>query len=479
MRLVDRARTKYKGLPPPIRAIVGRIASIMPERVRYGERYWQVRLELRKSSRDAAFANARQAELLGAQIKRAAMASPHYGKKFAASGFTVSELARNPANSESLTRLPLLTKDEVRAAPEALLTRPAAELDLVTTSGSSGVPLKFFLNRDRSVVEWAFLLDAWAQVGFRPSDKRAALRGFEIPHVDTQPWEYEVGLRELRLSPFHMNDRWLPRYVEEISRRAIHYLHGYPSAIEILARFVELEGLSTFGQTIRGIILTSEAVHSHQAALFARVFPAAKVLSFYGQSEKVLFATSDPDDPTLFWFNPLYGVCELVDEEGRIVTELGGMGRIIGTGLRFSGMPFIRYDTGDLGVLAQLPGAANGYRMGVRNITPRRGQEFLVGLNNEIISMSALNIHSDAYTTMRIFMIEQDRPGLATVKAVLAPGHDARAAEAFVNEIGRKTGESLRFTLEIVDEIPAGPRGKRNWIRQSLDVAALRGGAGS
>lgn len=68
---------------------------------------------------------------------------------------------------------------------------------------------------------------------------------------------------------------------------------------------------------------------------------------------------------------------------------------------------------------------------------------------------------------------------MGATSAVLAAGHDARAAEAFVNEIGRKTGESLRFTLEIVDEIPAGPRGKRNWIRQSLDVAALRGGAGS
>ena len=130
---------------------------------------------------------------------------------------------------------------------------------------------------------------------------------------------------------------------------------------------------------------------------------------------------------------------------------------------------------GDMAELVELPGPDNGYRLGLRNITSRRGQEFLVGSNGELISMTALNIHSAAYATMRSFLIEQDKPGVARVKAVLAEGRDARSVEAFVSEIGRKTGDNLKFTLKIVDDIPANARGKRNWIRQSIDITRFRG----
>lgn len=473
MGLIDRLRTRYKSLPAPVRAIVGRAAGLAPERLRFGGRYNSVRAEIVRASKDPEFAKSRQAELVMEQLIRCTTQSKHYRDIGVVNSLDTA--ASHSTALQFLAKMPVLSKEQVRAAPEAFLTKDKASLDIVTTSGSSGAPLTFYLDRDRSVIEWAFLLDAWSLIGFTPKDKRAALRGFEIPHVDEQPWEYEAGLRELRLSPFHMNDTWLPRYVEEITKRGIQFIHGYPSAIEILARFIEREGLGAFSGSIRGIILTSEAFYPHQADLFARVFSNAKTLSFYGLSEKVLFATSDVEDPTLFWFNPLYGVAELLDMENEAVVKVGQVGRIIGTGLQFKGMPFIRYDTGDMAELAELPGPSNGYSLGLRNIVPRRATDFLVGRDGELISMTALNIHSAAYSTMQSFLIEQDKPGEARVKAVLAPGHDATAVEAFVAEIGRKTGGNLKFTLEIVDDIPASARGKRNWIRQSLDIASLRG----
>jgi phenylacetate-CoA ligase len=472
MMLIDRARTRYKSLPAPLRRAVGRAAGILPQRVRFGRTFARTADEIARSRSAPGFVLQRQADLLTAQLVQAYRHSRFWRETFYTAGLDEAALCADPRGA--LGRLPILTKERLRDCTEDLLTRAPADLDLVTTSGSSGRPLRFYLDRDRSVTEFAFLLDAWAQVGFTAIEKRAALRGFEIPDVDRQPWEYEPGLRELRLSPFHMNDHWLPRLVSEISRRNIRFLHGYPSAIEILGRHVIRAGPAEFGPSIRGIILTSEAFYPHQADVLASAFPNARVLSFYGQSEKALFAISDPADPSLFRFNPLYGIAELIDADGRAITTPGMRGRIIGTGLRFHGMPFLRYDTDDEAELAELPSDNNGFRLAVRNMTSRWGQEFLIGRTGEIISTTALNIHSKAYESMRTFMIEQDRPGRATVKAVLAAGSTPGDAGAFVAEIGRKTGSNMVFDLEIVDDIPAGARGKRNWLRQNLDPAKYR-----
>lgn len=474
MTLIDRARTRYKSLPPPLRRAVGRAAGILPQRLRFGRTFSRTAAEIAHCEGNPEEALRCQIALLQAQFLGAGRQSPFWRDRFAAAGIDEAAIAADP--HAALAALPILTRHEVRASPEAMLTRPLAALDLVTTSGSSGMPLRFHLDRDRSVTEYAFLIDAWRRAGFRPAEGQAVLRGFEIPEVDRQPWEYMSGLRELRLSPFHMNDRWLPHYVAEISRRRIRFLNGYPSAIEILSRHVIRAGCGDFGRSIRGIAPTSEPCHPHQVEILRRAFPEAAIVSFYGQTEKALFAISDPDDPRLFRFNPLYGIAELVDAGGRRITTPGAQGRIVGTGLRFRGMPFLRYDTDDAAELVELASPQNGYRLAVRNISPRRLTEFLIGRDGELISNASLTIHSLAFDTMRTFMIEQDEPGRARVKAVPAEGYDTGAVRSFVEELGRRTGGTLIFELQIVDEIPAGARGKRDWLRQGLDVSAYRDG---
>lgn len=474
MTLIDRARTRYKSLPPPLRRAVGRAAGILPQRLRFGGTFSRTASGIARCEGDPDEALRCQTALLRAQLLGARRQSPFWCETFGAAG--IDEAAINADPHAALAGLPILTRQQVRATPEAMLTRPLAALDLVTTSGSSGMPLRFHLDRDRSVTEYAFLLDAWGRAGFRPGDGQAALRGFEIPGVDRRPWEYESGLRELRLSPFHMNDRWLPRYVEEIGRRRIRFLIGYPSAVEILARHVLRAGSTDFGRSIRGLMLTSETCLPHQVEILRRAFPEARLVSFYGQTEKALFAISDPDDPWLFRFNPIYGIAELVDAGGRRITTPGARGRIVGTGLRFRGMPFLRYDTDDEAELVELASARNGHRLAVRNISPRRLTEFLVGRDGELISNASLTIHSTAFDTMRTFMIEQDEPGRARIKAVPAEGHDAGTVRSFVEELGRRTGGTMVFELELVEDIPAGARGKRDWLRQRLDIAAWRDG---
>jgi hypothetical protein len=99
------------------------------------------------------------------------------------------------------------------------------------------------------------------------------------------------------------------------------------------------------------------------------------------------FAVSDPTGPEIYRFNPLYGYTEMVDDDGRSVTEPGQSGRIVSTGLIFRGMPLLRYDTGDTAELIEVASAENGWRMAVGRITPKQGNEWLVGRTGVLISV--------------------------------------------------------------------------------------------
>ena len=61
-------------------------------------------------------------------------------------------------------------------------------------------------------------------------------------------------------------------------------------------------------------------------------------------------AASMPGDER-FFFWPLYGHLELVDADERPIRRPGVAGHIVGTSFDNQAMPFVRYRTGELGVL--------------------------------------------------------------------------------------------------------------------------------
>ena len=153
----------------------------------------------------------------------------------------LNDVFKNYENTvERLEELPILEKDEIRNNIDKFLVRPRSELDEVSTSGSSGRPLKFYLDRDRSPKELAFIHNVWSRIGFRPgSHRRAVMRGVFLPNVDKKPWQYDPALNELKLSPFHMVPETMELYLGLIERYKINFIHGYPSAITLLLSFAK------------------------------------------------------------------------------------------------------------------------------------------------------------------------------------------------------------------------------------------------
>jgi phenylacetate-CoA ligase len=466
----DRARTAFIQHPLWLRRAAGPLLALVPPELLFGATYREYRRLIARSRADAAFTRAWQTSRLRELLARASRNAPHYRRLSRELGLSEAQLASFEV--EDLRRFPLLTRAELSAAPQEFITEPLSQLDMVTTGGSSGAPLVFYLDRSRSPKEWAFVLDAWGKIGFSPGDVRAVFRGVHLADVDRTPWEYNRPLRELRLSPFHLTDDWMAQYCGLIARHGARYLHGYPSALAIFAAYVLRAGREETAREIRGVIAISERLFSHQRELIGHAFPKASLTSTYALGERVAFGSEVAGSPDVYEIEPLHGITELVDEEGRGIERAGDVGRIVSTGLLLGGTAFVRYDTGDLASLVAAPSASNGHRLIVSNIHGRRSQEFLVGSGRQLISMTAINIHSPAYVKMTAFQFMQTVPGRAVLKVIPAGNCVSEDIQPFVREISRKIGSSMTFEIELVDRLESSVRGKTRFIDQRLDLNA-------
>lgn len=467
---LDVLRGMYVRSPHWVRNVVSWPLSILPVSIQYGRQYkvWREKITVLRNDRELRVQYVKRSII---ELLRKASAAPYYRDMF-------KTIWGNDApffgefDHKSWLNIPILDKMAIRENLQAFLASPKANMDLISTGGTSGHPIAFYVDKNRSVAEIAFCNDAWSVAGYVEGDTRCVFRGVLIQDVSSRFMEFEPALRELRCSPFHLTKQPMDLYIKEIQKRQIRFIHGYPSAISIFASHVALRGLAPFEQ-IEGIFPISEKLLPYQRCLLRNVFPRSVIVPFYGLSEKVAFATEVVGRPDAYEFNPIYGLAELVNDKGQIVTEPGQRGKIVGTGFISVGMPFIRYDTEDEATLEQAPSPENGYVLTVRDIGSRWRQEFLVSTNGALVSIAAINIHSQAYRSVREFQFYQDEPGRALLRVILADGATGAHAEVFADEIRKKIAGSIDIAVELTDRIDATQRGKRKFIDQRISQLPL------
>ncbi|MGH6737160.1 MAG: hypothetical protein ACRECX_13950 [Methyloceanibacter sp.] len=475
MSVLDIARGAYVRSPKVLRDAVSPALALLPVSLKYGRAYQAWREAIAVSRIDPAFTQERRLGALRSLLTKARAGSPFWRERIEHAFGPRCDLMR--ATFDDLWALPVLTKDDLREASEAALAQPPATLDRASTSGSSGQPLLFWLDKDRSPREFAFLNDVWSRTGYREGDARCVLRGLLLADIDRRPFEWEAGLKELRCSPFAMTDARMDLYLDMIERRGIAYLHGYPSSIEIMCRHMWRREWQP-KRPIRGVFPISEPLYAHQRDVIRAALPHAAIAPFYGLSEHVLFASESHGEEDVYAFEPLYGYAELIDEGGAPVVRPGHRGRIVGTGFISTGMPFIRYETGDTAELVELPSEANAWRLRVGAIVPRRQPEFLIGAEgNRIVTPTIVPVHPDKFFGVSEFQFYQDTPGRAVLKVVPAAGCGEAEARLFIDEIQSRVGAGVRFDLALVNELAGHARGKRPFIDQRLDLAQFGGAA--
>ena len=311
---------------------------------------------------------------------------PYYRRVFNERGLKPDDIR----DFDDLRKLPFLTKQIIQDNLEDLRAQnyPLRKFQYVTTGGSTGIPVGFYIERGiSSVREWAFMFTQWSRVGFKTGDRSVILRGNIVQFAKKGKfWEYDPVNQNLILSSYHLTNENMPKYIQKIKEFKPDFIQAYPSAITILARFMKEHNIENF-PNIKAVLCGSENLYPWQRELLEEVF-RCRVYSWYGHSEQAVLA-GECEKSSYYHIFPEYGIVELIGENGKPVIENNKIGEIIATGLNSFIFPFIRYKTMDLGMCTnQRCSCGRNYSLLER--IEGRLQELIVTKDKRLITLTAL-----------------------------------------------------------------------------------------
>lgn len=449
-------------LPAEQRELLAAPARLLPPRILYGRPYEATRREIRKARTMPWWSGREVAERLGDTLATAYRA-PYYGQR---SPYRVLErVARGhvPAE-EALRMLPILTRQDITEHGRDMLVVDESRVQISGSSGTSGEPVRFYLDRNRGAREWAYVMDAWSASGYELGQWRAVFRGQTLARgrsYRVMPSVRELMIRVQAVRPDAMESLWA-----QISARRIRYLHGYASSLVDVAMLLKDARFDTsWRHEIRGVFPVSEQFTEAQEKILGDVFPNAGIVVFYGLSEKTAFARQDGD--RLYHSYPLYGHVELVDPRG-VPVGPGERGRLVTTSLDGRGMPLVRYDTGDS---AEFVRADPDGSVVFKDILSRRGREGLVRTDGSLFSVTSYGFDGAEFPLIRKFAFRQDVPGRATLR--VQPARAARTADIddFLREMRIRGQGQIELDLEVMDSLEPSANGKAVMVDQRIPGA--------
>jgi phenylacetate-CoA ligase len=368
------------------------------------------------------------------------------------------------APDEVLSELPTVDKSAIKGEYERFVSSSKSEVkcDKISTGGTSGEPLIFHINADRSPKEWAFMVDQWSRVGFRLGDGRATFRGSKI---QGRGWEDDFITKERRFSSFEMTDSYLRKMWPRLNEYQPKFVYAYPSTALALCQFMARNSYR-LPDSVIGVLLGSENIYEGQRGYIEEV-TEKRAFMWYGHSEKLVLA-GECEHSKNYHAHPLYGYVEFINKKGE-QAKAGEFAEIVGTGFMNTVLPFIRYRTGDYCIYLG-KGCSNcgrNYDL-FKNVRGRWTQEVLYGIGGNSICMSAINIHSKVMENVFRFQFFQEKPGKAILKILPRDGFSESERGVIEREFNDKLGRNVDVEAVLVEDIPLTRRGKYKFIDQRI-----------
>jgi phenylacetate-CoA ligase len=450
----------YDRLPSRLKWGLGFAFRQLPESVRQGKHYREFKdlAEAGELWQPAQIAEYQLTELRRT-LDHANRFCPYYQRRFAEAGFR-PERVQAP---EDMQGCPLLEKRDVIEHREQMASTAFGPSDrlYITTSGTTGVPVGFYLQKGISrAKEHAFMETMWKRGGYFDGARMAMLRA----HVTSlkasgRISSYDATRDWLVLSSYHLTADRLPLYLEELERFKPDLLYTFASTIVQLAEYLESSG-QQWRVPLRGVLCSSERFTVQQRRVVERVFKC-RAYTWYGHSERVALAAWGRQSD-LYYFVPQYGFVEFGPPDAQ------GLREVIGTTFHNLVMPLIRYRTGDYVRLAQDGAAKLEFPWIAATDIAGREQEFIYSGTGRKISFSTLNMHDDIFDGLYTMQFIQEQPGRLELCYVAGPAFDPAKLPVIEAGLRRKLGDDFELTLRPVPDVERTSQGKHKWLVSRL-----------
>ena len=354
---------------------------------------------------------------------------------------------------EDLAHLPILTKSVVKENYDQFISTAVSSSSVVMahTSGTTGSGLIFPTTKHALHEQWA----VWWRYRMQHGISRQMWCGYFggrpiVPIKQVRPpyWRINFPAKQIMYSAYHINDDTIDAYVDDIVRRQLAWLHGYPSVLSLIAGRILQRDL-TQDLNVSVVTTGAENLNEHQRHLISLAFDL-QPRQHYGLAEGVVNISENSDG--YLCVDEDFSAVEFVD------SDLGFTKDIVGTNYTNYAFPLIRYNTGDQVELSEhnISSARN-----VKSIHGR-AEDYLV-LNNGAKIGRLDHILKDAVCISES-QFTQDRAGHAVLKIVPASSFTEKDENLLRQEIYNFLGDKISIDIVKVSKIQKTNAGKLKFV---------------
>ncbi len=384
---------------------------------------------------------------------------------------------------------PIVTKQELREAyPEGVVAAHLPEKRRISdrTSGSTGHPFLFFLDRRATPLRngsrlffdgWMGIELPWTKVMMRSGGdsgqgggKRDRDWWWYAEYYRQRIWDrFGIGGRHVgqvvNILVLQVSSHNLGEVVQVMAQIQPDFLAAPPGRLRHIAQFI-LDSGDVGRIRPKAVVTVAETLTEDTRRILSDAFQC-RVYNRYASRELGFLAQTCPDHPEALHVNSGVAFLEVINEQGLPCTP-GETGRVIVTDLHNRVMPLIRYNTGDLGTVAEHCSCGRGLPT-LRSIEGRQGVELLLP-DGRRVSEGGLGMllfvrdRQDFAGKVRAYQAIQPDPRTLVIQIVPSSAfnpEDAAKLSAYAEQLF-----GVHVKVEVVSDIAPEASGKRPIIKR-------------
>ncbi len=432
-------------------------------RIRFGSAFDAHLRDLMSSERwSAGEIEAFQNEKLQALIRYAYENVPYYRERWKSLKLTPEDIRCR----EDLAKLPILTKEDVRANFDRMVSQSADRSKLVFrhTSGTTGKALHFYVTSAAIAFQWAVWWRHRLRFGVSPGAWHANFTGKRVvPLAQNAPpyWRWNRPMHQALVTMHHLTPAKIGSVVEFLNSYPFEFYSGYPSIIHMLALHAMEAGL-VLSAPPRALFTGAENMLDFQRRDIEK-FTGAVLTDQYGCSEGCGNASQCLE--FVYHEDFEFGIVEGVElQPGNPAKS------ILCTGFASHEFPFIRYEVGDAAVWQDSSKQCPcGRRSGVLLRIEGRRDDYVI--TPEGTRVMRFDYAFKDLLSAKEVQIVQDQLGEITVRVVRRSAYGMNDETTIRREIKRWISPTLGVQFEYVPEIERESNGKFRAVLSRLKAS--------